>query len=314
MSFTYGNSVLVLPKDLLLHVDRASKKDLRVLLALAAEPLAMVDLDAACKKVAAALLMGEREVENALAFWRGTGLFTLEEGGETAPLSVATAARPVVVSDGGLPSYSSQELTGVLERRSDLSLLIDECQRVFGKIFNTKEISTVVGLIDYLGLTGEYILLLMAHCIRMEKRSMRYLEKMALSLHDEGILDVNALEERLNRAEMMASAEGRIRAMFGLSSRALTTKERRMVEKWICVMQYDDEVIRMAYEITVDAIGKPSLPYANTILERWFAEGYRTAEDVQRAIADYQRKKKTGGSSFDVDDFFEAALKRTYGE
>ena len=39
---------------------------------------------------------------------------------------------------------------------------------------------------------------------------------------------------------------------------------------------------------------------------------YRVAgADVEKALADY-RAKKNGGSSFDVDEFFEAALRRTY--
>ena len=86
-----------------------------------------------------------------------------------------------------------------------------------------------------------------------------------------------------------------------------------MIEAWVCTMQYGHDVIRLAYDATVDAIGKPSLSYANTILERWYAEGYRTVEDVTKAMEDY-RRAKSGGSSFDIDDFFQAALKNTYGE
>jgi DnaD/phage-associated family protein len=73
-------------------------------------------------------------------------------------------------------------------------------------------------------------------------------------------------------------------------------------------------ILSNAYEITVDSTSKPSIPYANSILERWYAEGYRTLEDVDAALAEYKRKKAGDGSSFDVDEWFEAALKRTYGE
>ena len=38
-----------------------------------------------------------------------------------------------------------------------------------------------------------------------------------------------------------------------------------------------------------------------------------TAMQKDAVYADYKRKK-SGGSSFDVDDFFEAAIRRTYGE
>ena len=319
LQFTYGTNVLVLPAALTEHIDKAGKKDLRVLLSLAAEPMARVDLTAACRTVANALGMKEREVESSIAFWRGTGILTVEEG-ETAASVAAPAASaqnegtaPRVIADKGLPVYSTEELSGVLERRRELAALVDECQRVFGKIFNAGEVSVIAGLVDYLGLDGEYILLLLSHCIRMEKESLRYVEKTALSLHDDGIHDVKALEERLHRIEVMATATGKIRVMFGMSSRALTAKEKALIENWVCGMQYDDEVLRMAYEITVDAIGKPSIPYANSVLERWNAAGYRTAEEVQNAIDEY-RRQKNNGSSFDVDDFFEAAIRRTYGE
>ena len=135
-----------------------------------------------------------------------------------------------------------------------------------------------------------------------------------MEIHDEGLHDARILEDRLHRIEVMAGATGKIRAMFGISSRALTAKEKAMIENWLCTMQYGDAILQKAYEITIDSIGKPSLPYANTILERWHAEGYRTIEDIDAAIADYKRKKNEGKGSFDTDDFFEAALKRTYGE
>ena len=117
----------------------------------------------------------------------------------------------------------------------------------------------------------------------------------------------------MQRIETMASATGKVRTMFGMGSRSLTSKEKAMIEKWVCTMKYDFEVLRLAYETTVNAIDKPSIAYANTILERWFAEGYKTAEDVTNAMEEY-RRKKLGGSSFDADEVLNAMLKKTYGE
>ena len=319
LCFTYGNDALMLPVQVIQHVDKANKRDIKVLLALAAEPMARADLAAGTRIVSQRLALGEREIDAAIAFWRGAGVISVLDEGEkaaaTAPSTTETQQQttaPRVIADGGLPAYSSTELSGLLERRRELASLIDECQRVFGKIFNTREVSQIAGMVDYLGFEGDYILSLLSHCVRMEKKSLRYAEKMALSLHDEGITECSVLEERLQRIELMASSMGKIRTMFGLASRALTAKEKSMVERWVCQMQYSDDVLRLAYETTVNAINKPSIPYANTILERWYAEGYRTMADVEHALAEYRRKKTEG--SFDVDDFFEAALKRTYGE
>lgn len=311
MSFQYGNRVLVLPAAALAAINQASALDLRVLLMLASDG-AMLSEPAA---VASALGAEQSEVQASLAFWRGAGV--LQTDGEAAPAVAPVAptkragTRPA--ADRGLPTYSTTELAGLVQGNGELSALINACQQTFGKIFTTAEVAIIAGLSEHLSLDGEYILLLLSHCVRMEKRSLRYAEKTALSLYDEGITDAAALEERLRRIEMMADATGKIRAMFGMASRSLTTKEKKMIEGWVCVMQLPHEVIRLAYEATVDAIGKPSLAYANTILERWYAEGYRTTEDVTRAMDAYRREKQ-GGSSFDIDDFFQAALKNTYGE
>ena len=317
--WNFGTDALMLPAAIADHIDKATKKDLRVLLSLAADPRARIDLDAAVTALCDRLSLSKGEIESSLSFWRGTGLLLADEGeGTPAPEAQApekAEKTPVrVVSERGLPIYSSEELAGVLERRAELSALVDECQRTFDKIFNMSEVGMIAGLVDHLGLSSEYLLLLLTHCRRMEKKSLRYAEKMAITLHDEGVDSAEELEARLHRIEVMASAVGKIRAMFGLSSRSLTTKEKGMIEAWVCTMQYPDEVLKKAYEITVDTINKPSIPYANTILERWDSEGYRTIEDVENAITEYRRKKDEGKSSFDVDDFFEAALKRTYGK
>ena len=316
LGFHYGERVAVLPAAITAHLHKASKKDLAILLTLAAEPVAQVDLDAAKSVIAARGEYTAAEIDAALAFWRGTGVVSVDEGKESAPAVVAQAAPaapavPQVIAEKGLPTYNTEELSGILARRTELSQLIDDCQQAFGKIFNTNEIGIIAGLADYLGLDGEYILLLLTHCRNMEKKSLRYVEKMAISLHDEGVHDARDLEERLQNIEMMAKATGRVRAIFGITARALTSKEKTMLEAWICKMKYDEAMLTRAYELTVDAIGKPSMPYANKILERWFADGYKTVEDVEKALAEY-KSKKNGGSSFDVDEFFEAALRRTY--
>ena len=318
LRFSYGTGVLNLPEDVLKHIDRAGKREMRVLLTVAA--LLPCEEDALIAEVATRTGLSVSEVSAAVAFWRGTGALL---AGDRAPDAV-TAAKATVeqapraekkpLPDKGLPSYSTGELSHILESRREFASLVDACQQTFGKIFNAAEVGIIAGMIDYLGVDGEFVLLLLSHCVRMEKKSLRYAEKTAISLYDEGITDAAALEERLARIETLSTAIGQIRAMFGAAARALSTKEKRMIEQWVLVMKYDMDVLKLAYDATVDAIHEPSFAYANTILDRWYAAGYRTVEDVEAALAEYRRQKAGTGSSFDVDDFFEAALKKTYGE
>lgn len=93
-----------------------------------------------------------------------------------------------------------------------------------------------------------------------------------------------------------------------------------MLAAWIS-FGYDVEIVRMAYEITVNATNEPSLNYANAILERWNADGLRTVEEIQNYLAEAKAKKEGKaaakaelGNSFDTDDFFEAALRRSFSD
>ena len=315
LTFTYGSQVVALPALVAEHIEKATKSDIRILLELAADPVSFVDLSLAKERVAARCKRSLGEVDAALAFWRGAGVLALTEGEEVqlaAPATDTAAPAPRVVADKGLPSYSTEELSGILERNKGLSRLINDSQQAFGKIFNQSEHTVIVALSDFLGLEDEYILLLLTHCRYMGIKSLRYVEQKAIALYDSGIRDIKSLEEKLHHIEVMASSAGRICAMFGMGTREPSKREQAFIEKWICKFKFSDEVIKLAYEITVDTTTKPTLAYANKILERWHAEGYKTVEDVERATAEYKRKK-AGGSSFEVDDFFEAALRRTYG-
>ena len=313
LDFVFGSRVLVLPQAALTAGDNATATDWRVLCAFAANADLCRDENGALL-AARELSISESEVQASLAFWRGAGVIVQAKGKAEAEPKMpppTKTARPL--PEKGLPTYTAEELAGIVSGNKDFSALIGACQQTFGKIFNTAEVNIIAGLIDYLGLEGDYILLLLSHCVRMEKKSLRYAEKTALSLYDDGVTSASALEERLQRIETMATAVGKVRTMFGMGSRALTAKERTMIEKWVCTMKYDFEVLRLAYEATVNATTNPSVAYANTILERWFAEGYKTAEDVTNAMEEY-RRKKLGGSSFDADEVLNAMLKKTYGE
>jgi DnaD/phage-associated family protein len=237
---------------------------------------------------------------------------------ELTEISEESAPQPRrVLPEGGLPNYTTEELATLLEGRRELSALIDECSQVFGKIFNTHEVSRLLGLVDYLNLSGEYLLLLLAHCVKIGKKSLRYVESVAIALYDDGVTDVGALQQCLKMREQREEAEGKIRAMFGISNRSLTTKERKMIDAWLFEHKVDLEVIRLAYERTVDAIGKASVPYANSIVERWASEKLLTAEAILAAEAEREKQSAvtvTPGNSFDTHDFFDAALQRSFGE
>ena len=63
----------------------------------------------------------------------------------------------------------------------------------------------------------------------------------------------------------------------------------------------------------MDATQKPLPKYADAILEKWHAEGLRTEEEVLAFEQKSKQQKNSGEGekSYELDDFFEAALKRS---
>ncbi len=311
-NWNFGQNVLVLPSSVL-SAD-ASPEQIRILLWLASDP----SLFGKPTQLAKLADCQKSEIAPALQFWKSCGVITSEGESMTvqknAPVKKAETESPTTLHRADeLPTYSTAELADMMERRASLRMLVDASQQLMGKIFTQHELNILFGLVEYLSLDEEYILLLLAHCRRMEIKSMRGVEKYAISLIDRGVSTVETLEARMREIEELHSLEGKIRAMFGLKSRAFTSKEKKMLEAWVS-WGYGEEIIRMAYEITVDAIKEPSLPYTNSILERWHVQGWRTQEQVEKGLEEERAEKQsepTVGKSFDTDDFFEAALKRS---
>ena len=314
-NWNYGSQVVVLPAEAL-AVD-ATDEQMRVLLCIAKEP-ALADHPA---KLASAAKVEAGQINDLLAFWQSKGIL-LSEDSAAVPV-MAKAPEPAVVRvlprADEIPSYSSTELAEMLEKRSALRSMVDDAQQILGKMCNTYEVNLLLGMTDYLGLDEKYILLLLSHCRRIEISSMRSIERYAIRLVDKGICTVPELEIWVEQAEALHTLEGQVRRLLGMNNRALTEKQKKMLEAWQSY-GYGEEIIRRAYEIAADAIPEPNFNYLNSILERWHGEGLKTAQEIDRrreeeeAQKSARKKGKTANSSFDTDEFYEAALRRTFRE
>lgn len=320
----YGSRVAVIPESAIEALPRASANDLKVLISLCAQN-GTVDP----KKLSKLLSCGEDDVRESLSFWRGTGVIEATDGKEShedAKVEAAVSAPEKKEEEKAiapqkklrradeLPQYTSEQLADILEERHETAALIDECQRIMGKVFNLKEINVLMGLVDYLQLDCEYIMMLLTYCVSIGKKTLHYAEKTAFDFYDQGITTGEMLAEELRRREASAGAEGKIRSLFGIGERAFTTKEKKFISAWINDMGYSIEIIEKAYEVTADATGKGSFAYANSILERWNAAGLRTLSEIEDSYKSGDGATKPSNGSFDTDSFFEAAVKRSLGE
>lgn len=316
-----------LPAGLSDLFDNADKTDLRILAAVLM--LAGAENSVASVTELPALLgLEQSEVDASLKFWRGAGLLGNAKSDtakqtklkkECTPTAASSTAHRngVLERSGTLENYSSAELAELMEKRRVSAQFIDEAQRILGKVFRTYDTGILVGIVDQLGFEEEAVLAILSYIAGRGKKTLRYAEQVAMGLHDAGITETTAVLERINRMERSGEVIAKIRVLFGASGRELTATEKRLFTTWTETYAYDTDVIRLAYDITVDTIQKPAPKYTNSILEKWYAEGLRTADDVGRYLQEQQEMKQgaqTAAKSYDIDDFFEAALQRSFDE
>lgn len=239
----------------------------------------------------------------------------------------ARKPEPKVRRKDHLPNYTSDQISTYFEEHPDTASFIEESQNVWGKMFNTHEVNILLGLVDYLGLDWEYVLILLSYCRKLSERrgttkSLHYVETVAFGFYDEGVCDATSLQEKLRQMEQMAETEGQLRSLFGMGTRSLSTTEKRSFSAWLYDYGYGMDIIRRAYEIAVDAIGEPKIKYINSILSSWNSHDIKTLEEANAFFEAENRRRGKGkgdtarqvGSTFDTNDFFEAALRRNFGD
>lgn len=323
----------ILPRAVEPLLADADAADLRVLVYAALRAADGEDFEA--KDAAEALALTEGEVRSSVKFWRGAGLLGASRRPAADKAAAAEAAQPEAAdaaaktaSDTGADKplrdkrpmhLNSAELCRVAKENADFPALLHAAQQTAGWIFNESEIEIIAVLYASLRLPGEFILSLIGYFVCKKEMPLRYVEKVAYDLCDKGITTPEALEEWLRRREERETNEGFVRRLFGLGQRALTEKEHAAVDSWFNLCGYGEDMVRAAYEKTVNTIGKASIAYASSILRAWHEAGYKTPADVEAAGQAKRAKPAAKGSgkqpqSFDTEDFFEKALRRSYSD
>lgn len=330
----YGEKIITIPASgVLENLPEATREELAVLI------FALANQSCTKEEICRGCALGEENVADALAKWKKLGVFTYtgfkgkktnadnKKADKSDSFSTDSNSAEhksgkspkngkIVILSSDLPSYTTTQISELLEKNKETKNLIDACQQTLGKILKIHEIEVILKLYDFLNLDSDYILLLCAHCAAEGKTTLRYIEKTAVSLFDSGITEYAALEEYFKHADAARGMEGKIRSLFGMGERAFTKKERSFLIKWAS-WDYTYDIIEKAYEAMVDSIHNISFDYLNRILENWHNAGLASEAEIDRAIAEFKASKSKGKDgdskgSFSTEDFFEAALDRSY--
>lgn len=199
--------------------------------------------------------------------------------------------------------YTMEEIDYAKNQNPKLADLLQIAQLLMKKPLNPSETKLLYSFSEWYGVSIEAIVILLNYCVNYGKNNLRYVEKIIIDWNESGLTaaeDAEAYVEKLIKKE---EQESEIRAIFGIGSRPLSTAERGYVSKWIEEYQSPLELIALAYDKTVDALGQPKMSYCNKILKDWAEKGYRTAEDTQEEQKPTSKKKKVEKGKKKEDNF-----------
>lgn len=212
--------------------------------------------------------------------------------------------RPIHIAPGERPMYTEQDVLRAMDTDLDFRGLYGEVQRLLGRSLNTEELKILLGFVNYLGLPGDVISVLVCYCKERARQkgnsrnpSLRTIEKEAYAWAERGIDTVEEAAAFISAQNIRNSRLHRLMDQLQIRGRSLTAAEERYAQSWLD-MGFEDDVIAMAYERTCLNTGGLNWAYMNKILQRWQQQGLRTAEDVQSG----DRKPVPKGASGQLGD------------
>ncbi len=301
----YTGSIINLPSRVADLAPTVSKEDLQVIICLFNYMEYFADFDACIPQIAERLVVSCEDVKNSLSFWAKAGVIAID-GIEQIDANMVTQSKGNIT-----PTYTGTQIEAYMAKNKRTAELFKECQSVLGKSFNTHDFNNVINLKQYYKFSSAYILLLLAHCADIGKTNWAYIRKLASEFYDNGIDTYKKLEKHFADRKNEKSLEYKIRKLFGIGEREFIKTERAVFDKWL-ENEISFDLIELAYEITIEKTGKSSPRYASKIIENWISSGIKTVEEAKEAQQKYKSKQRE--ETFDADDFFEAALKRSYSD
>ncbi len=266
----------------------------------------------------------EKDVTRALKYWKKQGLLDYEEtsdqeslnqesfhqenfGRETShqeikealPLtsSIPEEAKDELVKKPELQINPKAEVeknnNAILNYRSrDNQAILKErlyvAEQYLEKTLSPKEIDTIAYFLEKLNLSEDLIDYLIESCVEAGHKSMRYIEKVALSWHEQGIKTV---KQAKSSAQIYNTACYSVLNAYGIKNRAPVDAEITFIRKWTQEYAFSLDIILEACKRTMQTIHNPSFEYTDSILKKWFNKKVRSLKDVESLDTEYLKSK-----------------------
>ena len=294
-SFKLNMDFVPIPKDFIEHI-MPSANAAYVMVYLYIMLLASTGRSAETNEIAKKLGLIESDVINAIKYWNEKGIFS--GTGDTIiikrsldeEISPEAQKKPI------------DEVSRIIDGNSTLSDLCTIAQEILGKTLGNNDLETLYWFYDQLGFSPEVITMLLEYCVSMNKRNMKYIEKVAITWHENNITTMDDAQNYILGATKSDEFISSLRGLFGITDRNLSKTESLYLKSWRDELDMSADMVGLAYEYCIMATSKLSFPYINTILKRWAEQGIKTIPDAEKDHEQYKQNMSADGHEMTATD------------
>ena len=213
------------------------------------------------------------------------------------PITISAASASMAVPPVGMAASRQAAVSPVAQAPRDLSFfegdedfseLLFLAETLSGHTLTPKDIDRILFWYDGLKMPAELVEYLITYCADKGHLSLAYMNKIALSWADKGILTVDAAKAETARHSELYYA---VCTGFGITGRNLAPAELDYIHRWEA-MYGNSDIIREACSRTILRTGKPSFGYADRIISDWHKRGVASFSDIEKYDSDFEKKKK----------------------
>lgn len=277
------------------------------------------------KYVAKVLGCTEADATDFLEFWVEEGVLSCDGVVNAQPPAESTAVvelpkkeevKAVKVKEAiPVPKLNPSDIVTMCRDNRELTELIHHAQEVFGRTISHIEQELVINMVTYYGLPCDVVLVILEY-YKTEKAKGRaigtsYIGTMAKNWSEDGIVTLEAADERLRMLEASDRLWSEIVAVSGIKHRNPTIKQREMINRWS--EDFDMQMITIACDIMKENTDKPTLKYVDSVLKNWKKKGIFTPEAVAEEEKEFHSKKEQKNKSaidetYDIDEINRRAM------
>ena len=215
----------------------------------------------------------------------------------SAPKNVSLSSSNSAVSSGTSSELSTSadyihSLTpdhiSELKQNEEVSQLLYIAEQYLAKTLTPTEMQKIFFFYDELHMSADLIEYLVEYCVSRGRKSMRYIETVALAWTRDGVTTV---EMARDASSLFSKDYYTILKAMGISGRNPVENEISYIDTWRKTYGFDLELIQEACSRTVLSTGQPSFQYADKILSGWKKKNVHTLEDVRLLDAEHKKRQ-----------------------